>query len=53
MTGILLGDGTIRINGHHAVLSIQQTDETLVNLLWSICNKYRLVNKKSTIFISY
>jgi len=42
----MLGDGTIRMNGHHALLSIQQTDETLVNTLWSLCNKYGLVSKK-------
>lgn len=34
------------MNGHHAVLSIQQTDEALTNLLWLECNKYGLVNKK-------
>jgi hypothetical protein len=44
MTGVLLGDGSLRLNGHHALLSIQQTDESLVNLLWSICNKYKLVS---------
>ena len=43
---MLLGDGTLRMNGHHALLSIQQTDESLVNLLWTICDKYKLVNKK-------
>jgi LAGLIDADG DNA endonuclease family len=46
MTGVLLGDGTIGMNGHHALLSIQQTDEALVNVLWSICNEDKLVNKK-------
>ena len=46
MTGLLLGDGTLRKQGHNSLLAIQQTDEALVNLLWSICNKYKLVNKK-------
>lgn len=46
MVGLLLGDGTVRKQGHNSLLGIQQTDEALVNLLWSICNKYKLVNKK-------
>lgn len=46
MTGLLLGDGTLIKQGHNSLLAIQQTDEALVNLLWSICNKYKLVNKK-------
>jgi len=46
MVGLLLGDGTVRKQGHISLLAIQQTDEALVNLLWSICNKYKLVNKK-------
>jgi len=46
MIDLLLGDGTIRKQGLYSLLAIQQTDEALVNLLWSICNKYKLVNKK-------
>jgi LAGLIDADG DNA endonuclease family len=45
LTGLMLGDGSLRMNGHHALLSIQQTEESLVNLLWSICNEYKLVSK--------
>jgi hypothetical protein len=33
MTGVLLGDGCLKMNGKHALLSIQQTDEALMNLL--------------------
>jgi len=33
MTGLLLGDGTLRKQGHNSLLDIQQTDEALVNLL--------------------
>ena len=46
MTGVLLGDGCLKMNGKHALLSIQQTDEALVNLLWTICNKYGLISKQ-------
>ena len=46
ITGVLLRKGSIRMNGRQALLSIQQTDEFIVNLLWLICNKYGLVNKK-------
>ena len=53
MTGLLLGDGTIRKQGYYSLLAIQQTDETLVNLLWSICNKYKLVNKTVNFVISF
>lgn len=44
ITGVMLGDGTIRMNGSYALLSIQQTDELLVQLLWSMCNKLNLVS---------
>jgi hypothetical protein len=27
MVGVLLGDGNLRMNGNHALLSIQQTDK--------------------------
>jgi hypothetical protein len=33
ITGVMLGDGSLRLNGHYALLSIHQTDESLVNLL--------------------
>jgi LAGLIDADG DNA endonuclease family len=46
LIGVLLGDGTLRMNGRDAMLAIQQTDEGLVNELWLICNKYNLVNKE-------
>lgn len=46
ITGLLLGDGTIRKQGQYSLLSVQQTNEALVNLLWSKCNMYKLVNKK-------
>lgn len=49
--GVLLGDGTIKMNGHHAVLSIQQTDEAIVDRLWSMCNEHKLVNKKYNVYI--
>jgi len=33
ITGVLLRKGSIRMNGRQALLSIQQTDEFIVNLL--------------------
>jgi len=33
MTGVMLGDGSIIMKGSNALLSIQQTEESLVNLL--------------------
>lgn len=35
--GLILGDGNIRINGIHALLSIQQTHSEIVEKLWTIC----------------
>lgn len=34
------------MNGNQALLSIYQTNEFLVNLLWSVCDKYGLVSAK-------
>jgi hypothetical protein len=42
--GLMLGDGNIRINGNHALLSVQQTDESLVNNLWDILKQWNLVS---------
>ena len=33
ITGLLLGDGTIRKQGQYSLLSVQQINEALVNLL--------------------
>jgi len=33
MTGIMLGDGTVRVNGRYALLSVQQVDKDMVKTL--------------------
>jgi NADH:ubiquinone oxidoreductase subunit 2 (subunit N) len=33
MTGIMLGDGTVRVNGRYALLSVQQINKDIVNTL--------------------
>lgn len=43
MCGLMLGDGNIRMNGHHALLSVQQIHPELVNNLWSTCQSLHLV----------
>lgn len=43
MCGLMLGDGNIRMNGRHALLSVQQTHPELVNELWNICKSLHLV----------
>lgn len=40
---MMLGDGNIRINGKHALLSVQQKDEEFVKHFWNICNKYDIL----------
>lgn len=42
-TGMMLGDGNIRMNGKHALLSIQQKNKEFVDHLWIICNGFDLV----------
>ncbi len=41
--GVMLGDGTIRMNGKLALLGIQQTHEELVETLWAMCSSLNLV----------
>lgn len=41
--GLMLGDGNMRMNGNHALLSIQQTHSEIVKILWAICYKLKLV----------
>jgi hypothetical protein len=43
MCGLMLGDGSLRLNGGEALLSIQQTHSELVINLWDICNTLNLV----------
>lgn len=43
MCGLMLGDGHIRLNGHYALLSVQQTHPELVNKLWEICSTLNMV----------
>lgn len=42
-TGMMLGDGNIRINGKHALLSVQQKNKEFVDHLWIICNGFDIV----------
>jgi hypothetical protein len=44
MCGVMLGDGSIRMHGSNALLSIQQTHREIVDNLWNICFSYNLVN---------
>lgn len=37
MCGLILGDGSIRMQGLHALLSVQQTHEELTQKLWDAC----------------
>lgn len=41
--GMLLSDGSLRMNGRHALLSIQQIDYSLVYDLWCRCKDLQLV----------
>jgi len=43
ITGIILGDGNMRMNGKHALLSVQQKNKEFVNHLWFICNRHGIV----------
>lgn len=43
MTGVMLGDGNLRMHGIHALLSIQQTHKEITERLWSICHSLNLV----------
>ena len=44
MCGVMLGDGSIRMHGSNALLSIQQTHREIVDKLWNICFSYNLVH---------
>lgn len=46
ITGMLLGDASIRMNGKHALLSIQQKDKSFVEHLWNKCNSFGLVSSE-------
>jgi len=41
--GIMLSDGSIRINGKLALLSIQQTHQELTQEIWKMCSQLNLV----------
>ena len=41
--GLILGDGSLRINGNLALLSVQQVHSELVTNLWDICFSLHLV----------
>lgn len=41
--GLMLGDGSLRINGSQALLSVQQVHSELTNNLWNICFSLHLV----------
>ena len=43
--GIMLSDGSIRMNGKLALLSIQQTHQELTQKIWDICYQLKLVLK--------
>ncbi len=43
MCGLMLGDGNLRMNGKHALLSVQQIHEDLVKELWITCSNLKLV----------
>lgn len=43
MCGVMLGDGSLRMNGSNALLSIQQTHPEITQGLWNICHRYHLV----------
>lgn len=43
ITGILLSDGSLRMNGNMALLSIQQTHSELTTGIWNICFNLNLV----------
>lgn len=44
MCGVMLGDGSLRMHGSNALLSIQQTHREIVDKLWNICFSYNLVH---------
>lgn len=39
----MLGDGNIRMNGKHALLSVQQKNKEFVDHLWTICNRFDII----------
>lgn len=41
--GIMLSDGTLRINGKNALMGIQQTHEELTKEIWQMCFNLKLV----------
>lgn len=46
LSGILLSDGTLRLNGKFALLGIQQTHFELTKGLWDLCYFNGLVLKE-------
>lgn len=46
MTGILLSDGSLRMNGRMALLSIQQIHLELTMELWTMCKDLQLVSNE-------
>jgi LAGLIDADG DNA endonuclease family len=46
ITGMLLSDATLRMNGNMALLGIQQTHFELTNGLWKLCRDLNLVSKE-------
>jgi len=45
MTGLMVGDGSLRMHGNHALLSVQQKHQEFVAYLWDICKGYQIVTK--------
>jgi hypothetical protein len=43
ITGLMLGDGNVRMNGKHALLSVQQKNKEFVEYLWSLCKEQDVV----------
>jgi len=41
--GIMLSDGTLRMNGKNALMGIQQTHEDLTKEIWKMCFNLKLV----------
>jgi hypothetical protein len=44
--GIMLSDGTLRMNGKNALLGVQQTHEELTKEIWQMCFDLNLVLSK-------
>jgi hypothetical protein len=43
ITGMMLGDGNMRMNGKHALLSVQQKNKEFVDYFWAICNGLNII----------